>query len=84
MHWLAKLRIASKLQLACGMLIILFLLAASVGYYGIAQQQALMDTLYTQLIARTSDEECHDTFQATTQLSQLTDSLRTTTAQFNV
>ncbi len=50
MHWLAKLNIAGKLQLAPGLLIALLLLTTAAAYYGIAQQQALLDDIYDRRI----------------------------------
>lgn len=50
MHWLAKLNIAGKLQLAPGLLIALLLLTAGAAYYGIAQQQALLDDIHDKRI----------------------------------
>jgi methyl-accepting chemotaxis protein len=50
MHWLAKLSIAGKLQLAPGLLIALLLLTAAAAYHGLAQQQALLDDIHDKRI----------------------------------
>ena len=50
MHWLAKLSIAGKLQLAPGLLITLLLLTTAAAYYGLAQQQALLDDIHDKRI----------------------------------
>lgn len=50
MHWLAKLNIAGKLQLAPGLLVALLLLTAGAAYYGIMQQQALLDDIHSKRI----------------------------------
>lgn len=50
MHWLARLNIAGKLQLAPGLLIALLLLTAGAAYYGITQQQALIEDIHTHRI----------------------------------
>nr|WP_313024366.1 methyl-accepting chemotaxis protein [Pseudomonas lopnurensis] len=50
MHWLAKLNIAGKLQLAPGLLIALLLLTAAAAYHGIAQQQELLDDIHDKRI----------------------------------
>lgn len=50
MHWLASLNIAGKLQLAPGLLIILLLVTAGAAYYGISEQQALIEDIHSQRI----------------------------------
>lgn len=52
MHWLAKLKIAGKLQLAPGLLVTLMLLTAGVAYYGIVQQQALIGEIHSKRIGQ--------------------------------
>ncbi|MDF3842987.1 methyl-accepting chemotaxis protein [Pseudomonas citronellolis] len=46
MHWIARLSIAAKLQLAPGLLVLLLLLGALAAHFGIAQQQALLDDIH--------------------------------------
>lgn len=50
MHWLAKLKIAAKLQLAPGLLIALLLLTTAAAYHGLAQQQALLEDIHDKRI----------------------------------
>ncbi len=50
MHWLANLSIAGKLQLAPGLLIGLMLLTTGSAYYGIGEQQTLLDNIQNKRI----------------------------------